>query len=101
MRHLLSGGAISLILLLSSDAVACQSDRDCPAASRCVRTTFGQSEGVCETGVAPIEGEERSRVGESGAPKGTEGKPCEFTGDCASGLSCVAKSNSSLRVCSR
>jgi len=101
MRRVLAGGAISLILLLSIDAVACQGDRDCPAASRCVRTTFGQSEGVCERGVAPIEGEGRPRVGESGAPKGTEGKPCEFTEDCAPGLVCAAQSNSSLRLCSR
>lgn len=100
MRHLLTGGAITLILLFSTDSVACQNDRDCPAASRCVRT-FGQTEGICERGVAPIEGDEQRRIGDPAAPKGTEGKPCEFTIDCVSGLTCVAQSNSSLRVCSR
>jgi len=100
MRRLLAGGAITLILVLSTDVDACQVDQDCPAASRCVRT-FGQPEGICERGVPPIEGDEQRRIGDPANPKGTEGKPCEFTIDCASGLTCAAQSNSSLRVCSR
>jgi hypothetical protein len=37
----------------------------------------------------------------AGSARGGEGKPCEFTEDCVSGLTCVAQSNSSLRVCRR
>ena len=100
MRRLLACGTIALILLHSMDAVACEHDRDCPAASRCVKS-FDKVEGVCERGVAPIEGDQRRRVGDPRAPKATEGKPCEFTSDCDDGLTCVAQSNSNLRVCSR
>ena len=100
MHRLLATGAICLILLLSRGAAACHTDTDCPAASRCVRT-FGQPEGVCERGVAPVDGEVRRRLGEPGAPKGTEGQICEFASDCAAGLSCDAQANSSIRTCRR
>lgn len=100
MRRLLAAVAATLVLVLSIDAVACQSDRDCSAASRCVRT-FGEPYGVCERGVVPSDAKEGRRIDEPDAPKRTEGKRCQFTDDCASGLTCVAQGDPNQRVCSR
>ena len=58
----MAGVVIILIFFFSLDAAACQNDRDCPAASRCVRT-FGQLEGVCERGVGPVDEGFRRRPG--------------------------------------
>ena len=100
MHRLFAAGAIALILLFSSDAFACQHDRDCPAASRCVRT-WGQGQGFCERGVAPIEGDETRRIGDPSAPRRTEGQSCELTVDCVPGLVCAMQSNGDVRICSR
>ncbi|HEY8152881.1 MAG TPA: hypothetical protein VII72_01995 [Myxococcota bacterium] len=100
MRRLFVVASIASILLLGVDAVACQTDTDCSAASRCIRT-FGQLEGVCERGISPVQGVERRPLGAPGTPKGEEGHPCELEEDCGSGLHCVAKTDSTTRICGR
>jgi hypothetical protein len=98
MYRLLAG--IPLILLLSTDAAACQTDQDCGGASRCVRT-WGQSQGVCERGIAPIQGDDPRSFGNPNRPKATEGQACELTVDCMQGLVCAMQPNSEARICSR
>lgn len=100
MRQPLVWIASFAALLFSLDADACHNDRECPAASHCVFVQ-GQIEGFCEHGVSPVAGQEVRRIGDPKAPKGGDGTPCEFTGDCAEGLSCVAERDSSLRMCRR
>ncbi len=100
MHRLLAAAAIPLILLLSTDARACQNDRDCGAASRCVRTP-GQLDGVCERGLAPIQGDDPRRIGHPDRPQGLEGQVCELTVDCVQGLFCVMQPNTDVRICSR
>jgi hypothetical protein len=100
MHRLLAVGAGALILLLSTDGQACWNDRDCPGASRCVRT-WGGSEGVCEHGIAPIQGDDHRRIGDPNRPKGTQGQACELTVDCMEGLVCAMQANTSVRICTR
>ena len=100
MHRLLAGGATALILLLSTDGRACWNDRDCPAASRCVRT-WGPGEGVCEHGIAPIQGDDPRRIGHPDRPKATEGQACELTVDCMRGLVCSMQPNTDARICTR
>ena len=100
MRRLLTGGALALMFLASPDASACQNDRDCPAASHCV-LVWGRIEGFCKRGVSSVPGQEVVIMGDPDAPKSTEGMPCEFSVDCASGLTCMAETDSSLRFCRR
>jgi len=100
MHRLLAGAAVPLILLLSTDGRACQTDQDCGGASRCVRT-WGQNDGVCERGMAPIQGDERRPLGDPNRPRATEGKACELTVDCVQGLFCLAQPNTDARVCGR
>lgn len=99
MRILLAFGVIAQIFVLSLDAAACHNDFDCSAGSRCVKS-FEQMEGTCKRGVEPVEGEPRRQIGDPYAPKGSVGELCEFTSDCASGLSCVERRNSAAKVCS-
>jgi hypothetical protein len=94
------GGALIAFLLLATDAAACTNDRDCPAGSRCVIGSFGAIEGVCQRGVAPIEGDEWRIQGREG-PKIGAGQACEFSVDCAEGLTCQRVENSSVRTCRR
>jgi hypothetical protein len=100
MLRLLAGGAGVLILLLSTDARACWNDRDCPGASRCVRT-WGGKEGVCEHGIAPIQGDDPRRIGHPGRPKGTQGQACELNVDCMEGFVCAMQPNTDVRICTR
>jgi hypothetical protein len=100
MHRTIAAGVVAWVFLLSSDAVACQSDRDCSAASRCVRA-FGQLEGVCERGVAPVEGNERRPFGAPDAPKRREGQACELSIDCFYPLTCVLQPNTNQGVCTR
>jgi hypothetical protein len=98
-RHLLWIVSASA-LLFSLDASACRNDRECPAASHCVFVE-GQMDGFCEHGVSPVGGQEERRIGDPRNPKGGQGAPCEFQGDCAEGLQCMAERDSSLRLCRR
>jgi len=100
MHRLLAAGPIALILLLATDGRACWNDRDCPAASRCVRT-WGGGEGVCEHGIAPIQGDDPRRVGDPNRPRSKERQPCELTVDCMEGLVCSMQPNTDVRICTR
>lgn len=100
MRWIFACGATAVFLAFPIEASACQGDRDCPAASRCVKSR-GQLYGVCERGLPPINGSDRRPVGDPLNPKGTLGKACQFDTDCISGLRCVAQSNTSQGVCRR
>jgi hypothetical protein len=100
MHRLLTAGAIPLIFLLSADAPACQTDRDCGGAGRCVKT-WGQIDGVCERGLPPIQGDDPRPVGHPDRPRSAEGQACELTVDCVQGLVCAMQPNTSARICSR
>ncbi len=100
MHRVLACAAIPLILLLSTDAVACRSDQDCGGASRCVRI-WGQIDGVCERGLPPIQGDDHRRLGDPDRPKGREGQACELTVDCMENLVCAMQPNTDVRICSR
>ena len=91
--------AIGAILLYSPDADACYNDRDCPAASRCVRLRVNEP-GVCKRGMVPIEGEQQERVPTKDGPKLARGEPCQFTFECAQGLQCIRDPNGSGQYCS-
>ena len=101
LRHRISYGALVLFLLLSVDAAACRNDRDCPAASRCVISSFGGDEGVCQHGVEPVQGDPRRSIGDREGRTLDQGETCEFTVDCRQGLTCERVENSSLRTCQR
>lgn len=98
--RLIALGAISAILLISPDATACNNDRDCPAASRCVHLRFGDANGVCKHGVTPIEGEKQERIPTKDGPKLAVGEACQFHGECADGLQCIRDPNGSGQFCS-
>ena len=100
MRHFAALGVISALLLFSPDASACYNDRDCPAASRCVKLQFGDPNGVCKRGVEPIEGEQQERVPTKDGPKLARGEACQFTFECAEGLQCIRDPNGSGQYCS-
>jgi hypothetical protein len=100
MHRLLAAGAIALILLLATDGEACWSDQDCGGAHRCVRT-WGGGEGVCERGIAPIQGDDPRRIGDRDRPRSKERQPCELTVDCMEGLVCSMQPNTDVRICTR
>ena len=97
--RLLALTAISAFLLISLDAAACNNDRDCPAASRCVKLRWGDP-GVCKHGVTPIEGEKPELVPTKDGSKLAVGEPCQFTIECAEGLECRRDPNGSGQYCS-
>ena len=96
-----SCGAFIAFFMLATDAAACTTDTDCPGGSRCVFSSFGSAEGVCERGVDPIGGNQPRRIHGREGPKIGQGQACEFSVDCAEGLSCQREDNSSLRTCRR
>jgi hypothetical protein len=102
MRLVAQGVISAILLLVSPDAFACDHDRDCPAASRCVKVIFGETRGVCKRGVTPVEGEEkRSPYGENpNRPKRGVGDACQFHAECAEGLQCLIQPDGSGQVCS-
>ena len=98
MYRIFAAATIATILLFPGRAPACDWDSDCPAASRCVKR-FGQPEGVCQRGIAPIDTDERRSPRDPRKP-GTVGQPCDFQSDCLRGLTCVAQGNPTQKVCS-
>jgi hypothetical protein len=98
--RLIALAAIGAILLISPEAAACYNDRDCPAASRCVKLRFGDPTGVCKHGVEPIEGERQERVPTKDGPKLARGEACQFHAECADGLQCLRDPNGSGQFCS-
>ena len=98
MLRLLAGVWLALIVLVPSDGFACRADSDCTGPARCVKT-YGEREGVCERGVAPVDEQPGRHVADPERASGTEGQRCEFGGDCVEGLYCMPTSNPKIRVC--
>src|SRR5262245_9653009 len=100
MKTLIALAAIGAILLISPDATACYNDRDCPAASRCVKLRADEPSGVCKHGVEPIEGERPELVPTKDGSKLAVGEACQFNFECADGLQCTRDPNGSGQYCS-
>jgi len=86
--------ALVLLLLASFPAVACESNADCDAGSRCTRQP-GQMSGVCISAL----GNRTDTTSPYDKLKGPSAKTCTSDTQCAFGSSCSRKTGQMYGVC--
>lgn len=78
---------LSLVLLGSVPATACQFDTDCSVGSQCIKQGYSLN-GVCMGGLNPGNNNDRKPVYNQLNPRDKTGNTCSFDTDCGIGLTC-------------
>ena len=97
---MLRATVLTVGLLLSSSALACQFNTDCDVGSKCVKER-GKLYGYCADGLNPGNDNDRNPYRNPLDINQTEGNTCSFNTDCGPGSKCVKGVGKIKGVCVR